>query len=272
MFLILAAGNLSACAMYSGTGYRARTPGEGEGFLVKPIDEGGYSSSYIGDAFTPREDALAYTMLAAYSFCAAEKKVAYVPTPTDLTTTATGTAIGVTTVPVYNSNGTTSYTTQNYAYPVSRTYPAFITPFLCQARYQSFENSVQFEAIGRELVHPTTKDFKGGLLLKAPSEAAGGTFAMGPFRVNDVIVRVGNQRVEQVGELQDALSMAPAGPQEMKIEVIRRERIVKLNAKVRDITAEIVKVASSTIKILCAHLPPQDSEFPSRPAICTNTP
>ena len=243
--------SLSACASYLPTGYRPAGDDDSYGYKITMNENGIHTSSYHGNQNTQTNDAFIYTMLAAYQTCRAAGKTAIVVGPEDMTQKTSHTEVSSMMTPIYNSNGTTSYTTQSYAYPVTRTYPAFYSAFSCKSQYKVLTPGILTEDIGRELVHPVTKDFKGGILIKGQTSEAK---SIKPFAINDVIIRVNGERVETDLEQSKIIAATLDSVRSLGIEVIRKEKKLKLEVTLEDMTAQVKTIEKETIKMLCKNL------------------
>lgn len=238
------------CATYPpSTGFEA-ADGSGYGYTVKSLDEeNSYMAIFKGNNRTNTAAAMAYTVLAGYTYCGAKKMHAKVDVPKDFSEKESYTQVSSYSVPYVSANGTTSYSSHTYSYPVTRTYPNFYSIFICRPRFIIFKGNAEVETIPRELVHSVMKDFRGGILVKSVTEGEGQV-----FKADDVIVRANGKRVESISSLNNLMSTL-SDKKSVKLDVIRKQKVILVNAPIKDITDAVVADDEKTIEELCKYVP-----------------
>jgi hypothetical protein len=247
--------NLAGCATYPpSTGF---IPAQGEdfGYLITPLKNDMHVSVYKGNKYTRSDAALAYAMLAAYEYCQKKQMIGFVTTPENLSSKETRTNVGSYSIPQYNAyTKSTTYMTQVYSYPVTDVYPRFEVAFACSKNFKRLACSPTFEDLGRDLVHNVTKDFSGGILVKSVRPEELGK----PFLENDVVTRVGKQRVEDQPAMLTAFDSAPENS--VQLEIIRSQKLIKVTAQLIDISSIMKNAMNDTVDMLCEHVPYEENE------------
>lgn len=238
---------LSACAYRQpSTGYVPASP-NGLGYKIHQADSDVTSVRYEGNSQTYSSHAMAYSMLAAYDHCHAKNLVPIVTYPVNFSKSDTYTAVNSYSIPQYSKNGPTTYSTHVSSYPVTTTYPKFETAFRCFSAVKEIKDWPKTENISRELVHPVTKDFRGGLLVKEDS---------GLFKANDVVIRVGAERVDKALQVNLALQTAKT---KVPVQLIRAQKIKTVSAETIDVTESVKLSNLGIIAKLCEIAPRKES-------------
>lgn len=238
---------LSACASApERTGYTEAATAKDNGYSIKNVGPETYIATYKGNSVTPSFEAYSYTVLAAYEYCQKQGLIGMVLKPKDKTVTESRTEIASSLVPVSTYKGYTSYATDIHSYQVNTKYPQYTAGTLCRKNFKELENEPKFEAIGRELIHDVTKDFHGGLLVKGVRDAKL------PLKLDDVLIRVGKERIGDQLELGVALENMPAG--KISGEIIRKGKIVPVKLASVDITEIVKQQQEVNLNFICGKI------------------
>ena len=241
---------LSGCA--TGTGF-VPASAETRGYGYK-IEEAGASrvATYQGNAKTARADALAFCFVAAFEYCHASGRLALPEKPVELSRQESYTAVN--SYQTYSPKGLP--TTNISSYPVTDVYPRFATAFTCFEHIYDLKGIKRWERISRELVHPVTKDFKGGLLINelvvAPDQ---------PLKESDVITAIAGKRVENFSEIKEIFETLKPGP--INVSLIRAQKLMTIKAELVDETAIVKATAKELLRKACERILEQPL-----PAVC----
>ncbi len=220
-------------------------------------EEGFSISVFEGNTHTKPEHALRYSLLGAYERCHSQGMYSVIQqlpvefsgelTRTQVTTlTSPGPVAGSSAQPV---------PARTYAYPVTVKLPKFATTFRCVKVRRSLAGQPQFEAVSRDLVHSTTQDFMGGILVRGFSDEEGANI----MKVGDVILEIAGKRVE--APLQIELALTKTENSEVLLKVIRKNKIKPLTVPLIDLTDTLRQKEKAGVTELCRGLA-QDNLLP----------
>ncbi len=244
--LVAAVISLGACSTLSPTPYTERGP-DGFGFKVDSLESGVMVAKFSGNRDTSATKAYAFAALGAYDYCAKSNQLAQVNDPVDESKEVNYTQVYSTTNYYMTPRGHYVPYTTTGSYPATEKFPRFAAPFRCKAQRHSLSGSPRVQEIGRELVSPITKDFKGGVLLafEKTADARG-------LQDDDLIVNVAGVRVEKASELFDAIDAAKVGAIEFR--VIRAGGLTTAKSEISDITNQLRETEMKQINQLCTSI------------------
>lgn len=220
-------------------------------------EDGSSISVFEGNAHTKPEHALRFSLLGAYERCHSQGLYSIIQqlpvefsgeqTRTQVTTLASpGPAVGSSSLPV---------PARTYAYSVTVKLPKFATTFRCVKVRRSLGGQPRFEAISRDLVHSNTRDFMGGVLVRSFADDD----TANPLKVGDVILEIDGKRVE--APLQVEVALMNSDSSEVKLKIIRKNRIKPLKVPSMDLTDTLRQKERAGVSSLCSDLA-QDNLLP----------
>lgn len=221
---------LSGCS--TSTPYKDLEHGYGK---TVTTDEDGFKGAlFSANELTRTKTAYHFSRMAAVEHCMSSGKLALILSTENATKKETYTKV--------SSYKTYDGSTQVTSYPVTDTFPRYVTVFRCTQKASLLQGSPEFEALSKELVSPYTKDFKGALLVNKVKE--------GPLRDGDVLISVNGQRIVNMGDYL-AKVKCEGLPNPVDVQILRQEKIQKIKIPVVDFTSTLGLANVNEVKVAC---------------------
>lgn len=247
--MYLRIGLLLGCLIV-GCSHWEPTPFE-KGLTIEGAPATEQTSTFSGNSSTPQSRAKIFSQVGAINACLSQDKLALFIDTTDSTYSHSYTQVSSSsyTSPGYSSFQGKTYRdyskdrtyTNVYSYPVTNTYPIFSTTFWCleKARLTAIPKT---EEISRELVHPYTADFQGGLLV---------THSKKTFQKGDVLVRLNGIRITSKSDLRKAM-FSKRIERGVPVKLVRSGKLISIFAPViEDASIDLLVRNLTTLQDAC---------------------
>jgi hypothetical protein len=182
----------------------------------------------FADALGAVSDVKLESMLAAFDYCDREQRLAFVTPPLAYS-------------PRINYSHVSTYSNRLADDPSAKT---FVAPFECIDQKHSVKTGLlESEDIPSiSAIRSAMSDSRGGVIVHRAN-------ALSKFKESDIVVKVGNFRVETRAELVKAVDLSPVG--EVDFTVVRCGKRLTISGDVHDTTASMSQNALKLLEALC---------------------
>lgn len=215
--LLIAISGLAGCASLP-TPFAPRH--DHYGSEIYAVQGGYYHAEFRGNTNTSQDRARAFSRLAALEHCFGKNRLAWIISARDLA-------------------------------------PGYLTTFRCSDSFRVLQGAPGTEALAVEMVHPLSKDFQGGLLVRDPGSSH-------TLKKGDVLLAIDQTRITDILEYMSALNSSERT--QVEIHLIRDLTIVNVKAGVDDFYDDLRKMNFAEAKSACSLV----EDLENTPPICMN--